>query len=65
MIQAGEKVKMTVNLGVEWQDADPMGYNTIAEIPGSDLKDEVVMLEGIWIPGTQGLAPLTTARGSP
>jgi carboxypeptidase Q len=46
MIAAGEKVKMTVDLGVEWQDADPMGYNTIAEIPGTDLKDEIVMLGG-------------------
>ena len=55
MIQAGEKVKMTVDLGVEWQDADPMGYNTIAEIPGSDLKDEIVMLGGhmdSWHAGT-------------
>jgi hypothetical protein len=55
MIQAGEKVKMTVELGVEWQDADPMGYNTIAEIPGSDLKDEIVMLGGhmdSWHAGT-------------
>ena len=55
MIQAGEKVKMTVDLGVEWHDSDPMGYNTIAEIPGSDLKDEVVMLGGhldSWHAGT-------------
>ena len=55
MLAAGEKVKMTVDLGVEWQDADPMGYNTIAEIPGSDLKDEVVMLGGhmdSWHAGT-------------
>ena len=57
MLQAGEKVKMEVNIGVEWQDADPMGYNTIAEIPGSDptLKDEVVMLGGhmdSWHAGT-------------
>ena len=44
MIQAGEPVKMTVDLSVAWQDADPMGYNTIAEIPGTDLKDEIVML---------------------
>ena len=44
MIEAGEKVKMAVDLAVQWQDADPMGYNTIAEIPGSDLKDEIVML---------------------
>ncbi len=55
LIQAGEKVTMTVDLGVEWQDADPMGYNTIAEIPGTDLKDEVVMLGGhmdSWHSGT-------------
>jgi carboxypeptidase Q len=55
MIRANEKVKMTVDLAVEWQDADPMGYNTIAEIPGSDLKDEVVMLGGhmdSWHAGT-------------
>jgi Zn-dependent M28 family amino/carboxypeptidase len=35
---------MTVDLSVAYQDADLMGYNTIAEIPGTDLKDEVVML---------------------
>jgi carboxypeptidase Q len=55
LIQAGEKPKMSVELKVGWQDADPMGYNTIAEIPGSDLKDEVVMLGGhmdSWHAGT-------------
>lgn len=46
MIEAGEKVRMAVDLAVEWQEADPMGYNTIAEIPGSDLKGEIVMLGG-------------------
>ncbi|HSS18600.1 MAG TPA: M20/M25/M40 family metallo-hydrolase [Pyrinomonadaceae bacterium] len=55
MLEAGEKVKMTVDLTVEYQDADLMGYNTVAEIPGSDLKDEVVMLGGhmdSWHAGT-------------
>ncbi|MEP6743206.1 MAG: M20/M25/M40 family metallo-hydrolase [bacterium] len=55
MIQAGEKPKMSVELKVEWQAADPMGYNTVAEIPGSNLKDEVVMLGGhmdSWHAGT-------------
>ena len=55
MIEANEKVKMSVNLAVEWQDADLMGYNTIAEIPGTDLKDEIVMLGGhmdSWHSGT-------------
>jgi hypothetical protein len=55
MIEAGEKVKMAVDLAVEWQDADLMGYNTVAEIPGTDLKDEIVMLGGhmdSWHSGT-------------
>lgn len=55
MIEAGEKVTMTVDLAVEWQDKDLMAYNTIAEIPGTDLKDEVVMLGGhldSWHAGT-------------
>ena len=55
MIQQGEKLKMTVDLQVEYQDQDNMGYNTVAEIPGSDLKDEVVMLGGhmdSWQSGT-------------
>jgi len=46
MVDAGEKVTMTVDLAVEFQDADPNSYNTIAEIPGSDKADEIVMLGG-------------------
>ena len=55
MMQQGEKLKMTVDLQVEYQDQDNMGYNTVAEIPGSDLKDEIVMLGGhmdSWHSGT-------------
>jgi len=55
MLDAGEKVTMTVDLAVDYQDQDPMVYNTIAEIPGSDLKDEIVMLGGhmdSWQSGT-------------
>jgi carboxypeptidase Q len=55
MIEAGEKVKMSVDLAVAYQDADLMGYNTVAEIPGTDLKDEIVMLGGhmdSWHSGT-------------
>jgi len=55
MLQAGEPVKMTVDLAVAFQDADLMGYNTVAEIPGTDLKDEIVMLGGhmdSWHSGT-------------
>ncbi|MFT3743354.1 MAG: M20/M25/M40 family metallo-hydrolase [Pyrinomonadaceae bacterium] len=55
MIDAGQNVTATVDVGVEYQDADPNGYNTIAEIPGSDKSDEVVMLGGhldSWHAGT-------------
>jgi hypothetical protein len=55
MIQQGEKVKMVVDLSVQFHDDDPMAYNTVAEIPGTDLKDEIVMLGGhmdSWHSGT-------------
>ncbi len=55
MVDAGEKVTMSVDLAVEYQDADPNGYNTIAEIPGTDKADEIVMLGGhldSWQAGT-------------
>ncbi|MGH9901362.1 MAG: M20/M25/M40 family metallo-hydrolase [Pyrinomonadaceae bacterium] len=44
MLRQGEKIRMAANLAVEFHDEDLMGYNTVAEIPGTDLKDEVVML---------------------
>ncbi|HST51913.1 MAG TPA: M20/M25/M40 family metallo-hydrolase, partial [Pyrinomonadaceae bacterium] len=44
MIRQGVPVRMSVNLQVEFDDSDPLSYNTVAEIPGTDLKDEVVML---------------------
>ncbi|MGA2556012.1 MAG: M20/M25/M40 family metallo-hydrolase, partial [Verrucomicrobiota bacterium] len=55
MIQAGEKVKLQIDLEVKYYDDDVMAYNTIAEIPGTDLKDEIVMLGGhmdSWPAGT-------------
>jgi len=38
------KMKMTVDLDVKFHADDLNGYNTIAEIPGTDLKDEVVVI---------------------
>jgi hypothetical protein len=46
MLEAGEKVRLAVNLDAQFLDQDMMAYNTVAEIPGTDLKDEVVMLGG-------------------
>ncbi len=46
LIKQGVPVKMTVDLQTQFYDDDLQGYNTIAEIPGSDpaLKDEIVMV---------------------
>jgi hypothetical protein len=55
MIEQGENLKMYVELAVRYLDDDPMCYNTVAEIPGTDLKDELVMLGGhmdSWHSGT-------------
>jgi hypothetical protein len=55
MIQKGEKLKMAVDLQVQFNDDDLMAYNTVAEIPCSDLKDQIVMLGGhldSWHAGT-------------
>ena len=55
MIDAGEHPTMTVDLAVAYQDQDLNGYNTVAEIPGTDKADEIVMLGGhldSWHSGT-------------
>jgi hypothetical protein len=43
MIQKGEHPKLEMSLDVAFNKADSV-FNVIAEIPGSDLKDEIVMI---------------------
>ena len=45
MIEDGQKVKVEMALDVAWTPADS-SFNVIAEIPGSDLKDQIVMVGG-------------------
>lgn len=55
MAQLGEKLKLAVDLQVQFHTNDLMAYNTIAEIPGGDLKEEIVMVGGhldSWHSGT-------------
>jgi carboxypeptidase Q len=55
MIQHGERLKMAVDLQVKFHNDDSMAYNTLAEIPGTDLSKEIVMLGGhidSWHAGT-------------
>lgn len=44
MIEAGEKVRLAIEVQTEFHDHDLMCYNTLAEIPGSDRRKEIVML---------------------
>lgn len=46
LVQQGVPVKMNVDLKAQFYEDDLTGYNTIAEIPGTDLADEVVMIGG-------------------
>lgn len=57
LTEKGTPVKLEVNIKNRFIEEDSLGYNVIAEIPGTDkkLKDEVVMLGGhldSWHPGT-------------
>jgi hypothetical protein len=46
LAQRGEKLRAQIDLQARYHNEDLMAYNTVAEIPGTDLKDELVMLGG-------------------
>jgi len=51
----GVPVQLEINIAARFYEQDTMAYNVIAEIPGTDLKDEVVMFGGCldsWHTGT-------------
>ena len=55
MMRLGEKPRMAVEFQAQFHDDDLMSGNVVAEIPGGDLKDEIVMLGGhldSWHSGT-------------
>ena len=55
LLQKGEKVELAVDVRATFYDEDLQGYNLLAEIPGRDLADEVVMMGGhfdSWHPAT-------------
>ncbi len=54
-IVRGIPVELEINIAVRFHEDDPMSGNVIGEIPGTDLKDEVVMIGGSldsWHAGT-------------
>jgi hypothetical protein len=55
ILEKGVPVEMEAEVKASYQDTDLNGYNVIAEIPGTDLKDELVMVGGhfdSWHSGT-------------
>src|SRR5215469_5884570 len=55
LAERGIPVELEVGIAARFHDDEPMSYNVIAEIPGTDLKNEVVMVGGSldsWHAGT-------------
>ena len=55
MVRLGEKLKIQLDLKASFFDKDLNVYNTVAELPGTDLKDQIVMCGGhmdSWHSGT-------------
>ncbi len=55
MVEKGSPVEVEIDLASRYHTDDPTSFNVLAEIPGGDLKDEVVMLGGhfdSWHSGT-------------
>jgi len=63
MIQKGEHPRLEVDLDVAFSTVDS-GYNIIAELPGTDLKDEVVMIGGHFDSWHGGTGATDNATGS-
>src|SRR5262245_9669686 len=64
MVSKGVPVELEVQIAAKYQDQDLMGYNVIAEIPGSDLKDEIVMVGGYFDSWHSGTGATDNGAGS-
>ncbi len=64
MAARGVAVQMEVSVTSRFQEQDLMGYNVIAEIPGTDLKDEIVMVGAHYDSWHAGTGATDNAAGS-
>lgn len=46
LLEAEEPVQVEVDVKATFHRRDPMAYNTLADLPGTDLADEIVLLGG-------------------
>jgi carboxypeptidase Q len=64
MLQRGAPVQLEFTVASKFHDQDLMSYNVVAEIPGTDLKDEVVMLGAHFDSWHTGTGATDNAAGS-
>ncbi|MFQ5747822.1 MAG: M20/M25/M40 family metallo-hydrolase, partial [Gemmatimonadota bacterium] len=64
ILEKGIPVELELDIRNVFHDEDPTGYNIIAEIPGTDRKDEVVMLGGHFDSWHAGTGATDNAAGS-
>ena len=64
MIQRGAPVQLEFNVSAKYYDQDLMSHNVVAEIPGTDLKDEIVMLGAHFDSWHSGTGATDNAAGS-
>jgi carboxypeptidase Q len=64
MLERGARIELEVNINARFYDQDLMSHNVVAEIPGTDLKDEVVMLGAHFDSWHSGTGATDNAAGS-
>jgi carboxypeptidase Q len=64
MMSRSAPVQLEMNLQAKYYDQDLMSHNVIAEIPGTDLKDEIVMLGAHFDSWHAGTGATDNAAGS-
>jgi len=65
ILEKGVPVKVELNIQAQFHDeTSPNGFNLIAEIPGTDLKDEVVMIGAHFDSWQSGTGATDNAAGS-
>ncbi len=64
LVAAGSPVRVDIQVTARYHEEDPMSANVIGELPGADLKDEVVMLGGCLDSGHAGTGASCNAAGA-
>jgi hypothetical protein len=64
LLSKGVPVEVEVQINAKFHDEDLNGYNVIAEIPGTDLRDEIVMVGGHFDSWHSGTGATDNAAGS-